>query len=171
MDFFFILLAVLLVIIGFIGAVVPGLPGPPLSFAALVAVSFVTGVELSAETLMNFGGVALFITVFDYYVPIIGAKLFGGSRYGVWGSILGLIFALVVLPFAGIVIGPFGLIGLIIGPFAGALIGELLAGYPMDKAIKAAIGTFAGFLAGTLVKLVYAAVTAWFLIKTLIKLI
>lgn len=169
MDFFLALLAILLIIAGFIGALLPGLPGPPLSFAGLVVLSFVSDAVLTSETLFNMGALALFITLLDYYIPIVGAKLLGGSRYGVWGSITGLLIALIVLPFAGIVIGPLGLTGLLIGPFAGALIGELLGGFSWRKALKAAAGTFAGFIAGTLIKLAYSAIAAWYLVKEMVE--
>ncbi|MDP3441233.1 MAG: DUF456 domain-containing protein, partial [Ignavibacteria bacterium] len=43
-----------------------------------------------------------------------------------------------------------------LGPFVGALVGEKNAGTPDNIAMKAAIGSFLGFLAGTLMKFVYS---------------
>jgi uncharacterized protein YqgC (DUF456 family) len=98
------------------------------------------------------------VTVLDYVVPIYGTKRFGGSKRGVWGSTIGLIVGLFILPIFGIVLGPFGLFGIILGPFIGAYIGEKTGGIDSDAALKAAIGSFIGFLTGTLMKFAYSIV-------------
>ena len=105
------------------------------------------------------GILAIIITLMDYYVPIYGTKISGGTKAGARGSLIGLIIAVLVLPFLGIIIGPFGIIGIILGPFLGALLGEKLAGTPDHLALKAAFGSFFGFLAGTMMKLLYGTVT------------
>ena len=94
------------------------------------------------------------------WVPVWGAKKFGGSRAGVWGSVIGLIIGIFFIP-----LGPFGIIGILGGPFCGALIGEILAGKKSDKAFRAAFGTFIGFIAGTLMKLVTAFIITGFFVK------
>ena len=87
--------------------------------------------------------VVVLIQIFDYYVPIWGTKKFGGSKRGVWGSSIGLVF--------GLFLGP---LGVIFGPFVGALLGELSANKNMNDALKAAFGAFVGFIIGTVSKLV-----------------
>jgi uncharacterized protein YqgC (DUF456 family) len=111
---------------------------------------------------------ALAITLLDYYVPIYGTKKFGGSKAGVWGSTIGLIVGIFVLPFLGIVIGPFGLLGIILGPFLGAYIGEKWVGKADEHAWRSAWGSFLGFLAGTFIKIAYALVIGYFVVRDLI---
>ena len=45
-----------------------------------------------------------------------------------------------------------GIFGIVIWPFIGALTGEIIAGTKKNKAFKAAIGSFIGFLTGTFLK-------------------
>lgn len=104
------------------------------------------------------GSIMVLVSVLDYVVPVYGTKRFGGSRQGVRGSAIGLIIGVFVLPALGIVIGPFGLPGIILGPFIGAYLGETHSGKSPEQALKAAFGSFLGFLAGTFMKLVYSVV-------------
>ena len=107
----------------------------------------------------------------DYWIPIYGTKKFGGTKASVRGSIIGLIIGVIVLPVLGIVIGPFGLLGIILGPFLGALIGERMAGTPEKDAFRSAVGSFLGFVAGTLIKVIFGLVVLFYLGKDIIGLI
>jgi uncharacterized protein YqgC (DUF456 family) len=78
--------------------------------------------------------IVVIVAVLDYVVPIWGTKKFGGTRSGVRGSTIGLIIGVILLPMLGIVLGPFGLFGILGGPFIGAWIGEKYAGQNQDKA-------------------------------------
>lgn len=153
MDILLIILAFLLILAGLIGCILPVLPGPPLSYIALILVHFTRFAEFTPSELLIYGMIALLVQILDYIVPVWGTKKFGGTKYGTWGSIIGLIVSVFILPILGIVIGPFGIIGLLAGPFFGALIGEKIGGQPSEKAFRAAIGSFIGFLAGTIMKL------------------
>ena len=93
------------------------------------------------------------ITIF--IIPVLGTKYFGGTKAGSRGSTIGLIVSVFVLPLLGITLGPFGLIGILAGPFVGAYIGEIRGGAHEKQAMKAAIGSFIGFLTGTFMKMVY----------------
>lgn len=165
MDILLLVLIIALVLLGLVGAVIPGLPGPALAFLALVAVHFTSWIHYHTDFLFIMGLLALIVTLLDYYVPIYGTKHFGGSKAGIRGSTVGLIVGVLVLPFLGIIIGPFGLIGILLGPFVGALIGENMAGTPPEKAMRAAFGSFIGFLAGTMIKLVYAFTVLFYVIR------
>jgi len=158
MDWVFIAIGVILIILGLLGAFLPGLPGPPLSFTALILIQLTSNPPFSENFLIIMGVIMVVVSVLDYIVPVYGTKKFGGSKQGVWGSTIGLIVGVVILPLMGIVIGPFGLIGIILGPFIGAYIGERISGKDSDSALKAAMGSFIGFLAGTFMKLVYSIV-------------
>lgn len=168
MEYLIYLLAVVFIIVGVIGDVVPGLPGVPISYAAMLLLHFFTGITYSNETLIVYGILCAVITIIDYFVPIWGTKKFGGTKAGVRGSTIGLVVGVVVLPILGIVIGPFGLIGILAGPFFGAYIGEKMSGVDDKLAWRSAIGSFVGFVAGTLLKVVYSLVVGFVVIKDVV---
>lgn len=158
MEWVLIAIGILLVVLGVLGAIVPGLPGPPLSFIALVLLQFTSTPPFSSDFLVIMGTLMVVVSILDYIIPIYGTKMFGGSKQGVRGSTIGLVVAVFILPMLGIVMGPFGLLGIILGPFIGAYIGEKMAGKDGDTALKAAFGSFIGFLAGTFMKIAYSVV-------------
>jgi len=169
MDWFLLSLAIILILLGLVGCILPVLPGPPLSFIGLLLIHFTQFASFETSTLVSLGMLALVVQILDYIVPVWGTKKFGGTKYGTWGSIVGLLAGIILLPALGIVIGPFGIIGILAGPFFGALVGEKIGGTESDKAMKAAIGSFIGFLAGTLMKLASSIVITVFFIKELIR--
>lgn len=156
MDLLWIMVGIILMIVGIIGCILPFLPGPPLCFLALLIQQLRSDAPYSFYFLLVWALIALGITVIDYAIPIYGTRKFGGSKYGMWGSTIGLIVGLW-----------FGPVGIIIGPFIGAFIGEWLAHNQTDQAFQAALGSFIGFLFGTLLKLVVCAVMAWYLFVNL----
>lgn len=168
MEYLVIIGALILGIVGLIGAILPGLPGTPLSFVSLLLFLLLPNFEVDIAFLVIMGATALVITVLDYIIPIYGTKFFGGTKLGVRGSTIGLIVSVLVLPLLGIVIGPFGIIGLLLGPFLGALIGEMIA-KNRENAFRAALGSFVGFLLGTFMKVVYAVVVLIFIVKDAIQ--
>lgn len=147
MEYIIIFLAVVLSLVGLLGAILPVLPGPPIGFLALLLLAFCTGNDVTTTQLVVAGVVALVITVFDYIAPIWFAKKTGGSKSGTWGATVGLVI--------GLFVGP---IGIIAGPFLGAFIGELLADTPKEKAFGIACMTFMAFMLTTGMKLVYGIV-------------
>lgn len=166
MNVILIIAAILLVLIGLTGSIVPGIAGPPFSFLGLLVVSFVSGIEYPSRFLIVMGVFAAIVFALDYVVPSWGTKRFGGSKAGVRGSTIGLILGLLVT-----LIFPVGFIAMLIGPFLGAYIGEKNAGTDDSQALKAAFGSFFGFLVGTGLKVIYACVCIFFVFRDLIQLI
>ncbi len=154
MDYFLLALAILLIIIGIIGCLVPVLPGPPLSFAGILILHLTRYAEYSRNLLIILGVVAGIVTVLDYFVPIWGTKKFGGSKYGVRGATIGLIVGLF-----------FGPPGIILGPFIGAIIGEMIFKDDFKYAIKAGFGSLLGFLTGIGLKLAASFTITFYFIK------
>lgn len=140
--------------VGIIGSFIPVIPGPPLSWLGLLLLYNTEEVPFDPWFIVVTGAIALLATLLDYYLPVVGTKKYGGSKRGVWGAIIGL-FVAVFFP----ILGPFGIL---IWPFLGAFLGELSQQKSQKNALRAAWGSFLGFLAGTLIKfgisLVYAGI-------------
>lgn len=162
MEITLIIVAFVLMLIGLIGAIVPGIPGTPISLAGLIVLALTETVEFSVPFWVIISVIAVVITVLDYIVPALGTKKFGGTKKGMWGSTLGLLAGMFIISF-----GPLGLGGIIVGPFIGAYIGELIAHNPHPW--KAAFGSFIGFLAGTLLKIVFGIAVIVIAIIALLK--
>jgi len=171
MDYVLLISGVIAILLGVIGSILPGLPGPPAGYLGLLLLHWTKFAQFSTRTLVIFAIIVIIVSVLDYVVPIWGTKKFGGSRSGVRGSTAGLIVGVLVLPLLGLAIGPFGLVGIIGGPFIGAYIAERMTGRRHDKALRAAFGSFIGFLAGTIMKIVVSIVIAVYFILAVIRYI
>jgi uncharacterized protein len=157
MDTLYLIIGIVLMLAGIAGCLLPLLPGPPLSYVALLILQLRSEPPFTTNFLIIWAIVTTVVTLLDYYIPIYGTKKFGGTKYGVWGCAIGLL--------AGFWLGP---IGIIVGPFVGAFIGEMVGNNNSEKAFKAALGSFIGFVAGTLLKLVVCLVMAYYFIVALL---
>lgn len=153
MDIFLLVFSFVLLLIGLIGCVLPILPGPPISFAAMLMLHFSSYGEFSNKNLWFFGIVAIVVTILDYIIPVWGTKKFGGSKRGQWGATIGL--------FIGVFFAPFGMVSMILGPFIGAYVGEISGGRDSKSAFKSALGSFLGFLMGTGLKLAVSGIITY----------
>ena len=142
MDYILLVIGLICMIVGIIGSFLPVLPGTPLSWVGLLLISFTSAVPTNYWLLSITGILMLVVTLLEYYIPAKGTKHFGGSKYGVWGTNIGIVVGLIVpIPF-----------GVIIGPFIGAFVGELINNINNPRgALKAAFGAFLGFLASTFI--------------------
>lgn len=132
-------------ITGILGSFLPVLPGPPISWVGLLCIFLIKDIPYNYWLLGITLVITITISVLDYLIPAQGTKKFGGSKYGIWGTNIGLIVGL---------IAPIPL-GFLIGPFVGALIGELLFDRGnLSRALKAATGSIIGFLVSTFMKFV-----------------
>jgi len=148
MDILLATLGLLFMFLGLFGSFLPILPGPPLSWIGLLLLFLTNAVPDNWTFLGITLIIALFVFALDYIIPAIGTKKFGGSRAGMVGTTFGLFIGLIA-PIPG---------GIIIGPFFGALIGELSNKADSETALKAAFGSFLGFLTGTFLKFIIAVV-------------
>jgi uncharacterized protein YqgC (DUF456 family) len=151
-----IILGLLVALVGIIGCVLPFIPGPPLSFLALIMLSFARAWEpFSPVFLFIMGGLAALVAFLDYVIPAGGAKKYGASKLGIWGSVVGMIIGIFVFP-------PWGVF---LGGIAGALAGELFAGKGGREALRAGWGVFLGNVLSTGLKLAYCGVVLFFYLK------
>ncbi|UNC92366.1 DUF456 domain-containing protein [Candidatus Contubernalis alkaliaceticus] len=149
--------ALVIFILGFLGTILPALPGPILIWAGMLVYGFF--VDFNNLPVMFYVSQALvvgLIYLIDYFSVVLGAKKYGGSKFAGWGAAAGILVGLFTL-------GP---LGVIVGPFAGAVLVEVVRGRTAQEAIKVGIGTLLGFLGGTFIKLLIEGVMViWFLIK------
>ena len=147
----------LLLLIGFIGCVVPVIPGPIIGYCGLLAL-IPTERCPSMLVLVTMGLVVAAVTVADYVVPAIGAKKFNCSRWGTIGCFVGTIVGLFFVP-----------IGILLGPFLGAFLGELIAMKPIGAALKGGVGAFLGFLSGVFLKILACAAMSAVFVMSLMR--
>ena len=145
-------------LVGIIGSFIPVLPGPTMSWIGLLLLYLTKTVEDDWLFLGITLVVALIVFALDYIIPVMGTKKFGGSKSGMIGTTIGLLVA-IFFPI-------FGIFGIIIWPFLGALVGELINKADSSTAIKAAFGSFLGFITGTFLKFVIAVIYFGFFIVT-----
>ena len=164
METLIIILAVTAGIIGIAGSILPGLPGTPFSWIGMLILYIWgsgtngAGEPMSTQTLIIWGLVVVIVSVIDYIVPMYFTKITGGSKYAERGALIGLI--------AGIILTP---IGMIAGSFLGAFLAELLyAKKDPTSSLKAAIGSFIGFIAGTGIKTIASVLIMWQIIVYLV---
>ncbi|WP_276168125.1 DUF456 domain-containing protein [Zobellia alginiliquefaciens] len=158
MDIALLIFGFILMLVGVLGSFLPVLPGPPISWVGLLLLHLTEAIPQDWVFLGITATLALLVFGLDYVIPAIGTKKFGGTKYGVIGTTLGLLVAL-FFP----VLGPFGII---VWPFVGALVGELLNKADGKTATKAAFGSFLGFLTGTFMKFLIAIIFLGLFIST-----
>lgn len=158
MSIVWIVLALVCLLAGIAGCIVPVLPGPPLSYAALWLMKWSGTADFDGRFLLLWGIVTLAVTVADYLLPAWLSKRFGGSKYAATGSLVGLLAGMFFFP----PLGP------VAGAFLGALAGELLYdSSDTGKAFKAACGAFVAFLLGTGLKLGASLAMGFYVVRAL----
>lgn len=173
MDIILIILGAICLLVGIIGCVAPVLPGVPLAYLGLLLLHWTERAQFSWQFLTIWAVIVVVIQVLDYFIPAWGTKKFGGTKWGVWGSTIGL--------FVGLFLGP---MGIVIGPFVGAVLGELLYfnRHPQttqstdkienndhfNRALRAGFGSFIGLLTGTILKLICCGIMVFYFVKELI---
>ncbi|ANW97325.1 hypothetical protein AXE80_13930 [Wenyingzhuangia fucanilytica] len=159
MDYILLFFGFFLVIGGIIGSFLPVVPGPPTGWLGLLLLNLTSKVITDWTFLGVTLAIAILVVIADYIIPALGAKKFGGSKYGIWGSTIGLIVGLLFTP-----------IGMILCLFLGAFIGELIHDSKnIQKAIKASLGSVIGFFFSTAIKLIVGIVFLVYFVKIVIE--
>ena len=156
MEVVLIIVSILMISGGIVFSILPPLPGPVLTYGALVSTHYVSNdTAFSTASLIIWAAIGLSVIILDYILPAAATRKFGGTKAGMIGGMVGTI-AGVILPI------PFGII---IGPLLGAIMGDLYGGNTIKSAFKSGFGSFLGFLAATSLKLLYSiilgGVIAW----------
>ncbi len=152
------IVALLLALVGVLGAVLPILPGAVFSVLALVIRYFCSAELVSLQQLLIWSGVCIFFMILDFVLPIFMTKRLGGSKSGMTGATIGMVVGLIAFP-------PFGIL---FGPFVGAVMGEMMN----DKddvagAFKVGLATFFAFILSTGLKFIASLGVLWILIKAM----
>jgi uncharacterized protein YqgC (DUF456 family) len=135
-------LALLVMLAGLIGSILPAIPGVPLMLVAVIGHRLYFGAHSVSNLVMIVLVVLTVISVlFDFLAGTFGANKFGATWRGAAGAIVG-----------GIVGLFFNLPGIILGPFFGATLFELLGDRELKMALKAGLGATIGLLAGIIGK-------------------
>lgn len=159
MDVFLSILAVLFAVVGLLGCIVPMLPGPPMSYAAMILVACCSYSDLGWTTMVVFFIITVVVTVLDFLLPAWMARRFGGSRAGEIGATVGMIAGFFVFP-------P---VGILLGPFVGAVVGELVVNREdTSRAMRVGFGAFMSFIVGTGLKLIASLVMLVYVFKEII---
>ena len=135
--------AVVLVVLGVVGTVLPALPGPALVLGGLVLLAWADGfVRVGGGIIAILAGLAVGTYAVDLAATGFGVKRLGASRRAIVGAVVGTVVGIF-----------FGLPGLIVGPFLGAVLGEYTVRRNFHQAGRAGLGAWIGMVVGTAAKL------------------
>lgn len=139
-----IIISSILMLLGLAGSILPILPGPPLSFIGLFLLALLKHFSppLTPTLVIILAIVTILVIVMDYVIPLLGAKKYGASKWGVWGSVLGMAIGIFWSPFA-----------MLLGAFIGAVVVEWLVGKTKGEALRAGWGVVMGTLFATILRL------------------
>lgn len=150
--------SLILALAGIAGCIVPVIPGPPLTYAALLVLYLLNNPtqQITGKFMLIWGVIVVAVTLLDYIVQPYFTKITGGSKLAVRYSIAGMVAGMVFFP-------PFGIIA---GSFIGALVAELLVNKkPLQNSLLAAFGAFLGFIFGTGLKLAASVTMLYYTIR------
>ena len=150
MEIFILIGVGCLLLLGVIGSIIPILPGPLLSYIALLLYHFSIN-RIEGDSLIWMGIAVIVISILDYFLQIYGVKQAGGGKYAIRGSVVGILLGVFLFP-------PFGIL---IGAFIGAFIGAKIE--MENNAVKIAFGALWGFIIGAILKLCFSIYVVYFL--------
>ena len=157
MELLLLILGALFILFGFIGSFLPVVPGLPISLLGILIMQW-TIAPFSSAFIWGWTIAIVLFSVLDNFIPAWTSQKTGGTRYGFWGSLFGMIVGIGFPP-----------IGFIIGPLIGAFLGEIMGGQGQEQALMAAWGSFLGFMAATGIKVMAALILCWYYGTELIR--
>lgn len=145
------IISLILVVLGVIGSIIPVMPGPLLGYIGLLLQFFSgTAENIPVSAVVVFGLAMILVTVIDYLAPVLGAKYFGATKYGIWGAVAGAVLGIIFFP-------P---LGIFIGAFFGAVAGEVAGGKKLPEALRSGAGSLMGSVSVIVIQLIYSLVLA-----------
>jgi uncharacterized protein YqgC (DUF456 family) len=87
---------------------------------------------------------------------LLGAKRYGASKWGVWGSVLGMVIGIFWSPFA-----------MLVGAFIGAVAAEWLSGKKKGEALRAGWGVVMGTLFAMILRLGVSGMMTYYFVLAL----
>jgi uncharacterized protein YqgC (DUF456 family) len=155
-----IIIGAILILLGLVGSVLPVLPGPPLSFIGIFLLALTRNFSppLTPTLIIIMLAIMITVTVVDYFLPLIGAKKYGASKWGIYGSIVGMIIGVFFSP-----------IGMLLGAFIGAVLVEWMVSRKERQALRAGWGIFIGSILGTILKLGASGIMAYYFLLAVVQ--
>ena len=153
-----IVVSSMFVLLGFVGSFLPVLPGPPLTFMGLLLIALVRhfASPLTGTLVIFMGMSTIAVLILDQVIPLLGARRYGASTWGIWGSIAGMVVGCFVSPFA-----------VLSGAFFGAVVAEWLVHRQKARALRAGWGVFIGSLLGAVLKLGLCGLMTFYVLRAL----
>lgn len=149
-----------LLLLGFIGTLLPFLPGHLILFFAAIAHRLMLGTDSGVEwwTFVVLGVLLITSQVLEFMSGAMGTRWFGGSKWGATGALMGGVVGLFFMPF-----------GLLLGPLIGSMLCEFLfAKKKVQPATVSGVGSVLGTVAGLLVKVVVGVLMiVWFMVDVI----
>ncbi|NJN85282.1 MAG: DUF456 domain-containing protein [Leptolyngbyaceae cyanobacterium SL_7_1] len=153
-------IVLIVMLVGVVGSIVPGIPGPSLILVGVLVWCIATGFATTGWWLAAIIFVLVLSVAVEFLATYWGARQVGASKWGQIGAIIGMVVGILGLLPALPVGGP--LVGIIVGPVLGAFIGEML--YRRDLALapravlslKVAVAVVVGSLIGNVVEFLLA---------------
>lgn len=140
------LVAILLMLIGLAGIILPVLPGVPLFYGGLLLAAWIDDfTRVSVTTIIIIGVLALLAWLVDFVSSLITTKSVGASKQALLGTVIGGLVGIVG-----------GLLGIIVGTVVGAVVGEIMASRNMAHAGRVGFAAGMGFALALAVKLAFA---------------
>jgi len=136
-------MALILMLLGVAGTVLPGLPGPVLVFGGVLLAAWADDfTRIGVGTLVLLGLLATAAHLVDLASGALGVRRAGASGRAALGAGLGALAGLFL-----------GIPGLVIGPFVGAVVAELTVRRDLGAAGRAGLAAWVGFVVGTAAKI------------------
>ncbi len=158
MELLLYVLGAIALLVGLAGVVLPAIPGSLLLVVGALLVGWAEGfTRVSRWTVAACAAIGVMIWLVDLAAGVLGAKAFGASKWAVIGSGVGLLAGLFL-----------GVPGIVFGPAIGALAFEYLRDPNFERALKAGVGAFVGFVLGSAVKIAMAFALVGILVVALV---